>query len=644
MATSSVSGVSNIDVNQIVSQLMTVERQPLAALASKETALQTKISAYGALKSAMSVFQGAMDSITPAKFTSTGTSSSEISVLVATSTSEAAPGVYDLNITKTAASHVLKSAGATSDTTQSSTGVISLQVGGGAIKSIVIDSSNNTLRGVRDAINAADAGVDASVVYDGTAYRLVLTAAKSGAANTITMNSGGLAAGELKNALDGTTVARAAQNAEFTVNGVAVSSDSNTNTTAISGVTLNLMKEGSSKLSVVQDLGSANGAVQSFVKAFNDVQRTITDLTKYDATTKRAGLLSGDPSTANLVATLRSTLTTGLTGLTGKFKNLSDIGVSFQKDGTLSLDAAKLTKALKDAPSDVSKLFTRQGTSNSVLVSYSGATPATASGEYHVDVTAAATRAAAVATNAPAGSVVIDGTNDTLSVKVDGIASGTLGLTRGTYAPAELATLLQNTLNGAAPFTSASKSVAVTLDGGMLKIESQNYGVESKVSDMAGSAISALGFDGTETATGSDAAGSLMLDGRGYTLTGTGQTLRGETGTKSEGLALKYTGTPASLVAGSDAIVNVSEGYATRLARAVQQALDTTGIIASKTDGLSRSLKDIGTRRESLNNRLERVEKQLRAQYVALDALMGRMSKTSSFLTQQLAALPSTSS
>ena len=134
-----------------------------------------------------------------------------------------------------------------------------------------------------------------------------------------------------------------------------------------------------------------------------------------------------------------------------------------------------------------------------------------------------------------------------------------------------------------------------------------------------------------------------MLDGRPYALTGTGQTLSGATGTKAEGLALKYTGTQAGVVAGIDALVSVSEGHATRLARVVQQALGTTGMIATRTDGLSRSVKDLGARKEALTARLDRVEKQLRAQYVALDTLMGRMSQTSSFLSQQLANLPKSS-
>src|SRR5687768_7512055 len=98
MATSSVSGVSNIDVNTIVSQLMTVERQPVTVLNNKEAQLQTKISAFGALKSALSVFQGTLDSITPAKFATNVTSASDLTVLTASSTAETSPGTYDIAV------------------------------------------------------------------------------------------------------------------------------------------------------------------------------------------------------------------------------------------------------------------------------------------------------------------------------------------------------------------------------------------------------------------------------------------------------------------------------------------------------------------------------------------------------------------
>jgi flagellar hook-associated protein 2 len=640
MATS-VSGVSNIDVNTIVSQLMTIERQPITALDKKETTLQTKVSAYGALKGALSLFQGTMSSLQSAsKFTSTTVGSSDTSVITATAGTTASPGVYDVDVTKTATSQVMKSAGVVSDTAASSTGAITIQVGGGSIKTITIDSSNHTLRGLRDAINDADAGVQASIVNDGTAYRLVLTGAKSGTANTIAVTNG-LAAGDLKDALDGITQARPAQNAEFTVNGVAISSDTNTATSAITGVTLNLTKAGSSKVNVARDTGQATAAVQTFVKAYNDLQATITSLTKYDSATKRAGVLNGDTGATSLITNIRSMMGETLTGLTGDYRQLSDIGVAFQKDGTLALDTNKLGVALKAAPKDVAALFARQGTSDNSLLSYSSSTAATSAGEWKVDVTTAATRAAATALSAPAGTTVIDGSNESFTVNIDGTSSGTLKLAQGSYTPAQLAALVQNTINGATAFSGKGIDVRVSLDAGKLKIESQVYGSGSKVSDLTGLAASALGFDGTETAAGSDVAGTFTRNGTAYTATGSGQTLNGPRGGAAEGLSLMYTGGSSQLVAGFDATLQLSEGHAARLSKLVEQALGTKGVVATRTDSLATSIKDIGNRRDALNTRLERVEKQLRAQYVALDGLMSRMNTTSSFLTQQLASLPS---
>src|ERR1051325_7975879 len=143
MATS-VSGVSNIDVNTIVSQLMTVERQPIDALDKKTTALQTNVSAYGALKGALSIFQSTMASMQSAtKFTSNIVGSSDTAVAYASATSSAAPGTYDVNVTKLATSQVVQSAGVASDTAASLMGTIVIQVGTGANANITIDSSNN---------------------------------------------------------------------------------------------------------------------------------------------------------------------------------------------------------------------------------------------------------------------------------------------------------------------------------------------------------------------------------------------------------------------------------------------------------------------------------------------------------------------
>ncbi|MDB5904585.1 MAG: flagellar hook protein FliD [Betaproteobacteria bacterium] len=640
MATS-VSGLSNLDVNSIVSQLMTVERQPIALLDKKESSLQTKVSAYGALKGALSVFQGTMTALqSTSRFTSSSVSVTDTTVLRAAAGASAAPGSFDVEVTKTATSQVMKSGGVVSDTATGSTGTIAIQVGTGSIKTVTIDSSNNTLRGMRDAINGAEAGVQASIVNDGSAYRLVLTANDTGTANTISVTNG-LAAGELKDALTGLTQARAAQNAEFTVNGVAVSSASNTVTTAIAGATINLGKAGTSKITIARDTAQAQAAVQSFVKGYNDLQATITSLTKFDAATKKAGVLNGDSGTASLATAARGMMGEALTGLSGDYRQLSDIGVAFQKDGTLALDTAKLGTALKASAKDVAALFARQGTSDNALLSYTTSSSATSAGDWQVHVSAAATRAAAAATNAPAATTVIDASNESFSVKIDGTASGTLKLPQGSYTAAQLATLLQNTINGASVFSARGTQVAVSLDGGTLKIESQAYGTASTVTALTGIAAPALGFDGTETGAGTDAAGTFTFKGATYTALGSGQTLNGATGGAAAGLSLQYSGSAAQLVTGADATVKVSEGHAARLARFAEQALATNGVVNTKTESIATTIKDIGNRRDALNVRMDRIEKQLRAQYVALDALMSRMNTTSSFLTQQLASIPS---
>jgi flagellar hook-associated protein 2 len=183
---------------------------------------------------------------------------------------------------------------------------------------VTINPSNNTLAGVRDAINAAGAGVTAAIVNDGSAspYRLVLTAGSSGAANTIQVTNN-LAAGELHDAIAGATQVSAALDAELTVNGVAVTSASNTVVDAVPGVTINLVGDGTTTLTVARDSAALQAAAGAFVKAYNDVNTTLAGLTAYNATTKQGGVLLGDATVRSIQSQLRSTLSQALSDTGG---------------------------------------------------------------------------------------------------------------------------------------------------------------------------------------------------------------------------------------------------------------------------------------------------------------------------------------
>lgn len=633
---------SNLDVNGIVTQLMTVERRPLAALDRREASYQARLSAYGTLRGALSAFQTAMLGLANAsRYQANAATSGDATLLTGSADSSATPGQYTISVSQLARAQTVMAAGVASDTAASSTGTLTVRLGTGAIKTVTLDSSNNTLRGLRDAINTANAGVSATIVNDGgaTPFRLVLTAQTSGAASTIQINNN-LTTGELKTALDTITVTQAALDATLSVNGVPVTSALNTVSGAISGVTLNLAKTGTTTLNVTRDRTQVQAAVQSFVKAYNDANKTLADLTAYDPATRRGGLLQGDSTANGIQARLRATLTEGLAGLDGIYTRLSQIGVSFQRDGSIALDTARLTAALDTAPTEIGGLFATQGRSDNALFSYVTSTAATRAGAYAVDITAAATQATITSTGDLAASTVIDGTNNTINLTVDGRASGAIAIAQGTYTRAQLAAALQNALDGSATLANAAASARVTLDGNRLRITSNVYGSASGITSFSGSAMAALGLNGTEGSAGTNVQGTFTLDGASITATGEGQILSAAAGSAAEGLKVRYQGTAAQVQSGTDATLRVSRGYAAALERAAGQIIASGGSISTRTDGINASVRDLGKQREAIGRRLVTVEASLRAQFTALDGLVGRLTSTGNFLQQQLRNLP----
>ena len=142
---------------------------------------------------------------------------------------------------------------------------------------------------------------------------------------------------------------------------------------------------------------------------------------------------------------------------------------------------------------------------------------------------------------------------------------------------------------------------------------------------------------------GGDIEGFFVRNGVTIAATGLGQELTSNTGTTGTDLAVRYTGDASQLQPGAEATLNLSEGYAVLLDRMATQLLATNGPLSSRTEGLNRSIQDIGRQREVLNRRIADTETRLRAQFTALDTLIARLTTTSNFLQQQLANLPSIS-
>lgn len=531
---------SSLDVNGIVSQLMTIEQQPLKKLDTQEADYQAKLSAYGTLKSGLSSLQDATTSLTnTASFQTNKATPSDSLVFTTSANSTAVAGKYSVDVTKLAKEQNLAGVGQLTTTAAIGSGTLSFDFGtiaggtfdsttgkytgasftsnGSGIRTVTIDSTSNSLGDIRDAINAANIGVTATIVNDGSAapYRLILTAT-SGAANsmkisvtgdqaladlvtqdpastqqqitatgqadttsligdgvtattlsldfgtisggtltggvytgatftpngsatkTVTIsgsdtsltgirdainNTAGIgvtasiaddgvgagatryrlvltsndsgAANSLKIAVSGDPALSSllaydpandtgqrlsetvtaggagqklaetitAQDAVIKVNGITATKSSNVITDVIHGVTLNLLKETTSTASVTvaRDTSNIKTALDAFVKAYNDIAKPLKDLSTYNVTTKQAPVLNGDSAVLAILGQMRSVIGALPAGITGSFKALSQIGVAFQKDGSLAVDATKLQSAIDSNVADVATIVSTTG-------------------------------------------------------------------------------------------------------------------------------------------------------------------------------------------------------------------------------------------------------------------------------------------
>ena len=656
---------STLDVNSIVSQLMAVEQQPITILDAQTASYQAKLTGFGTLTSSMSQFQSSISVLSNvANFQGVTASAANATVATVSATAAATPGTYSLEVSKLAQVQKMAAVGQASDTAAISNGVISFDFGtitgtsvagtygtgttftssGSGIKNVTIDSTNNSLAGIRDAINAANVGVTATIVNDGgtSPYRLSLTALATGKSSSMKISVADDAAGgstALSTLLtqdpagtQGFSETQAAQNAEFSVDGIAVSKASNTVSDVIPGVTLNLATTNAgspTNVSVARDTASALNAVNAFVKAYNNINQTLKDASAYDPTTKAAASLNGENTVLTMQTQLRNVLTKPVAGGAGTLSLLSQVGVTIQKDGSMAVDSTKLQAALTSNFSSFAGLFAAAGSSSDSLVAYSGATDKTAPGAYGVNITQLATQSSTLATATPS-SLNIDSSNDTLQVQLDGVTS-TITLGHTTYASAAaLAAEVQSKINGAAGFVSAGSGVTVTAPGGVLSIMSNRYGTASAVGITGGNGQANLNLTAGIVA-GLDTAGTI----NGVAATGSGQTLTGATGTPAEGLSMQINGG----ILGDRGTINYSQGYAYQFNALAVSMLGSDGSITARTDGISASMKTLAQHRADVSARLVGIEARYRAQFTALDVTISSMTTTSTFLTQQLAAI-----
>lgn len=368
MATSgtiSSSGIgSGLNVSQIVTALMDAEKGPLNSINKSISTDNAQISAYGSISSQISSFQSAIAGlVAPSTIKATTASSSSTSVLSVSNDGTALAGEYIITNVTLASPQVLTSN--ISDTAYTSINSSIGTTGSITIAGTTITPTSYTVAGLVEAINNANiSGVSATMTNLGTSvapdYQIRIVNTTDTAA-TITLSAGN----------DFTGLAFTSDDAvagSLTINGTTVSRSSNTITDLVPGLTINLVGTGNSTITVAQDNSALSSKISGFVTAFNALDKSLKDISSYDATAKKGAALYGDSAINSLRREIRSIITStlGVDSATS-YNRLSQVGINFKTDGTLSLDSTTLNTAISANFNKVAKLFSGTGVSTDSL-------------------------------------------------------------------------------------------------------------------------------------------------------------------------------------------------------------------------------------------------------------------------------------
>ncbi len=365
MATFSVGGLmSGINYNDMIDQIMTLERKPITLMQGRQSDYNKKISVYGDLSSKLAALKAAAEGLkTATAFYARKASSSDATVFDATATSSAAAGNYSITVTALAQAHRVASStvAAESTTVSVASGNFSFHVGAAGDTTTVAVDATTTLANLRDAINAQNGDAEATIINDGTGYRLVLTSKTSGAANAITVTGNVTSLGLPTGPVAGGTELQAAQDAAFSIDTLPMTRSTNTFADAIGGVTITLTKGGSGTLSVTNDTDAIRKKIEGFVTAYNDIVSLVSTNAVYNTTTKKGGPLTGESTARDVVSRLQTIIGSRVEGLPDGLRVLSQIGIKTGTDGKLSIDSTVFADKIATNLAGVSDLFNAAG-------------------------------------------------------------------------------------------------------------------------------------------------------------------------------------------------------------------------------------------------------------------------------------------
>jgi flagellar capping protein FliD len=531
---------SGVLTNDLVEKIVGAEREASdSRLDRDEKILDARITAYGEIKSLASILQSATSALSlPSTAGSTIATSSDESILTTEASILAEPGTYSVEVLNTAKAHsVVTGAYSSYDEIigtgdiQITFGEITYDGGGGFLSqdvdptkggpAIVIDDSNKTLSGIRDAINDANIGAKASIINDGTGYRLVVTSEETGAKNAMRISTrddlGGVATSglssiaynEVQNGVGTMTQTAKGEDAIIQANGLTITRSSNSISEVVPGVALNLLSADVGKpisIVVAPDVAGIQEKIQDFVNAYNEFKKFSDDLTSFNSDTEQAGLLLGDSTLRSIQSQVRNMISQPIDGLTGtKYRSLTELGVNTDRtnDFLLEFDPSVFSKAIKEERESIVSILAKSGTAGDAQIRYINDSVNTKPGTYGIEVTQLATQAiyegGSVAGLDFSSPVVIDASNNNFTINLNG-KSEAITLTSGSYATGEeLAKQIGFQINSNETYKKFAYGVTVAYDAvdKNFSITSNKYGEDSKISFSSTDSNSAntLGFN-----------------------------------------------------------------------------------------------------------------------------------------------------
>jgi flagellar hook-associated protein 2 len=396
MAEAAINGLnSGLDTAAIIDGLVSLQRRPIDITIAKRDLEIEKLASFEDLKSRLLTFKSQVTEInTESEFLSiagnfsNNSSSSTNTVANVTTTSAASSGTFSLTVNQLAQEGKITSGGFSSLTDEIAQGTFQITVGD-TTTLIEINSTNNTIDGLRLAINNSGIDANATFLNDGDSsnpIRLVISGTKTGADNGVSAQLfHSVIGGGLVEAIPFTET-QTAQDAIIVVDGVQATKSSNTVTDVINGTTLNLQSAGSGIITLQTDSQAITDKVGAFIEGYNDLMAFLNSELFFDPDTNFTGTLFGNFTTQNLQSTLRNVISSTLEGVTGDFQYLSQVGITTQDSGLLLLDEGDFADSLNQDIGNVSQLFSSQGITTNSNVTFVGATDDTVAGTYDLRV------------------------------------------------------------------------------------------------------------------------------------------------------------------------------------------------------------------------------------------------------------------